>query len=55
MTVILVRFKTPGACQVRASNVPPPPIRQDAAASQAAGSQAAAASQAAGSQAAAGH
>ncbi|PWZ43781.1 putative protein phosphatase 2C 42 [Zea mays] len=47
MTVILVRFKTPGACQVRAGNVPPPPIRQDAAASQAAGSQAAAASQAA--------
>ena len=41
MTVVLVRFKTPGSCQVRGRNALPRPINQ-AAAAQAAAEQAAA-------------
>jgi pyruvate/2-oxoglutarate dehydrogenase complex dihydrolipoamide acyltransferase (E2) component len=56
MTVVLVRFKTPGSCQVRGRNALPRPINQ-AAAAQAAAEQAAAeraaAEQAAAEQAAA--
>jgi len=51
MTVVLVRFKTPGSCQVRGRNALPRPINQAAAAQAAA--ERAAAEQAAAAQAAA--